>query len=425
MTESQKIELRRSKVRERLGEIQTLSGDAYSDEVKSEELLLQNEYTSLEQRARSAIIYEDKALDDAKGEAGDLDAEARERIELRSKAKLGAFMRAALTGRMVIGAEAELQAAAAVDGIPMELWDVPTPAEERSAEHRAITPAGATVGINLDPIRPAVFAPSIAEKLMIDMPRVASGTYATGTISSTAGSVLTADAVAKSAEVPQTAGAITVGTASPKRVGASLGLTLEDIAAIGTANFESVLRQNVSLVLSDELDDQMINGDGQNDDLTGIFQRLDNPSAPAAAVETWERFVAIQASGIDGLWATMLKHIAIVCNPETYRLAARTVRSGNAADQTALEHMTRVGESIWTNRRMPTKTNHIAQGILCRKGRPGMRTAVSPTWGSISIDDIYSGARKGERYFTVSAIVGDVILTQAAAYAQVAFRVSA
>ena len=407
-----------------MAEIGKLAGDAHTDEVKVEERSLQDEYGSLEVRHRSAIIAEDKALDDAKGEAGDLDAEQRERIELRSKAKLGTFLRAALTGRMVTGAEAELQAAAGADGIPMELWEVPRP-EQRSAEHRAITAAGATVGINLDPIRPAVFAPSIADKLMIDMPRVPSGTYATGTISSTAGSVLTADAVAKSAEVPQTAGAITVGTASPKRVGAALGLTLEDIAAIGQANFESVLRQNVSLVLSDELDDQMINGDGSNDDLTGIFQRLDNPDAPAAAAETWERLIAIQSSGIDGLWASMLSQIAMVVNPETYRLMASTVRSGNAADQTALEHMTRVGESVWTNKRMPAKANHIAQGILCRKGRPGMRTAVSPTWGSISIDDIYSGARKGERHFTVSAIVGDVILVQPAAYAQIAFRVSA
>ena len=424
MTESQKIEMRRSRVRERLAAIGQLAGDAHTDEIEAEERALQDEYGSLEVRHRSAIISEDAALDDAKGDAGDLDAEQRERIELRSKARLGVFMRAALTGRMVTGAEAELQAASGVDGIPIELWDVPKP-EQRSAEHRTITPAGATVGINLDPIRPAVFAPSIADKLMIDMPRVPSGTYATGTISSTAGSVLTADAVAKSAEVPQTAGAITVGTASPKRVGASLGLTLEDIAAIGQANFESVLRQNVSLVLSDELDDQLINGTGQNDDLTGIFQRLDNPDAPAAAAETWERLIAIQSSGIDGLWASMLSQIAMVVNPETYRLMASTVRSGNAADQTALEHMTRVGESVWTNKRMPAKANHIAQGILCRKGRPGMRTAVSPTWGSISIDDIYGGARKGERYFTVSAIVGDVILVQKSAYAQIAFRVSA
>ena len=258
---------------------------------------------------------------------------------------------------------------------------------------------------------------------MIDMPRVPSGTYATGTISSTAGSVLTADAVAKSAEVPQTAGVITVQTASPKRVGASLGLTLEDIAAIGTANFESVLRQNVSLTLSDELDNQMINGDGSSDDLTGIFERLTDPGAPAAAVETWTRFLAIQSSGIEGLWATELEHIAMVVGVDSYRLAAATFQ-GADSEESAASYLKRMGAGFWTNSRMPATAAHIQQGILCRKGRPGMRTAVSPTWGSLSIDDIHTGARKGERYFTVSAIVGDVILVQPNAYQQVAFRVS-
>ena len=422
MTESDKIELRRSKVRERMGEIQKLSGDTYTDEVKAEERSLQDEYTDLEQRHRTAIIADDKALDDAKGAAGAPDAEQRERVALRSKASLGAYMRAALTGRMVTGAEAELQAAAGVDGIPMELWDVPGP-EQRAAEDRAITPAPGVVGINMDPIRPAVFAPSIASKLMIDMPKVPSGTYATGTISSTAGSVLTADAVAKSAEVPQTAGVITVQTASPKRVGASLGLTLEDIAAIGTANFESILRENVSLVLSDELDDQLINGDGSSDDLTGIFERLTDPSAPAAAVETWTRFLAIQSSGIDGLWATELESISMVVGVDSYRLAAATFQ-GADSEESAASYLKRMGAGFWTNSRMPATAAHIQQGILCRKGRPGMRTAISPTWGSLSVDDVYSGARKGERYFTVSAIVGDVILVQPNAYQQVAFRVS-
>ena len=132
------------------------------------------------------------------------------------------------------------------------------------------------------------------------------------------------------------------------------------------------------------LDDQIINGDDSSDDLNGILNRLDNPDAPAASAETWERFLAIQSSGIDGLWATMLSHVAMVVNPETYRLMASTVRAGNAADQTALEHMTRVGypsAGVWTNSRMPAKANHIAQGILCRKGRMGMRTAVAPVWG--------------------------------------------
>ena len=326
------------------------------------------------------------------------------------------------------GAEAELQQAAGVDGIPLEAFDTREVIEARArrgagAEHRAVTPAPGTVGINLYPIRPAVFAPSIADKLMIDMPTVASGTYATGTISSTAGSVLTADAVAKSADVPQSAGAITVQTASPKRVGASLALTLEDIAAVGQANFESVLRDNLSLVLSDELDDQMINGDGQNNDLTGIFERLTNPGDPAANVETWTRFLAIQSGGIDGLWATELSHIAMVVNPETYRLAAATFQ-GTDSEESAASYLKRMGAGFWTNKRMPDKASHIAQGILCRKGRMGMRTAVCPHWGYLSVDDIYSGARKGERYFTISVLVGDVILVQPDAYAQVAFRVS-
>ena len=96
----------------------------------------------------------------------DPDTEQRERIELRSKAQLTNFLMSAARGRMVDGAEAELQAAAGVSGhgIPLELWDVPT--EQRGAEGeretRAITPAPGTVGVNLDPIRPAVFANPIS-----------------------------------------------------------------------------------------------------------------------------------------------------------------------------------------------------------------------------------------------------------------------
>ena len=411
MTPSQQIELRQTEIPERIAEITKLTGDSYSEEVQAEERALQGEFNGLGRRKISSEIAEGEDLETAKREAGGISPELRERIELRSKASLGRYLVAAMRGSAPRGAEAELQAAAGVDGIPIELFE---PAEER-----AITPAPGTTGINLDPIRPAVFAPSIAEKLMIDMPRVPSGTFATGTVTtSTKG-----DAVAKGTEVPQMAGAITVGTAGPKRVGASLGLAIEDIAAIGQANFEAILRQNVSMALSEELDDQFINGDGAGSNLSGILSRLTDPADPAAMVETWERMLAIQASGIDGLWATELSQIAIVVNPETYRLAAATFQ-GADAEESAAFYMTRVGAGFWTNSRMPAKDANVAAGILCRKGRPGMRTAVAPVWGELSVDDIYTGARKGERYFTVSAIVGDVLIVQADAYEEVAFRVS-
>ena len=53
-----------------------------------------------------------------------------------------------------------------------------------------------------------------------------------------------------------------------------------------------------------------------------------------------------------------------------------------------------------------------------------MRTAVCPSWGYLTVDDIYTGARKAERRYVISALVGDVILVQPDAYQQIAFRVS-
>ena len=84
----------------------------------------------------------------------------------------------------------------------------------------------------------------------------------------------------------------------------------------------------------------------------------------------------------------------------------------------------------WTNKRMPAKASHIAQCILYRKGRSmmggsgGMRTAVVPHWGEVGIDDIYTGSAKAERYFSLHVLLGDVILVQPDAYAQVSVRVS-
>ena len=413
MRKRDRLTIEQSEVREKLNGL--LAKDEMTEDERGTLGTLSKRAQEIEVELRAAILAEP---DPAESTTETPDAEMRERLELRSRATVGAYLRAALSGRAVSGAESELAQAAGVDGIPFELFE-PAP-ENRQREERAISPAPSTVGIGLDPIRPAVFAPSVTERLMIDMPMVGSGTYATGTITTSA----TAGAVAKSAEVPQSAAAITVGTTTPHRIGASLGLALEDIASIGTGNFESVLRENLSLVLSDELDSQVLNGNGSSNDLTGIFQRLTDPTAPAANVETWERFLKIQASGIEGLWASELSHIAMVVGPETYRLAATTFQ-GTDAEQSAAMYMKSAGAGFWTNKRMPAKSSHVQQGIMCRKGRSGMRTAVCPHWGYIGIDDIYTGARKGERYFTISVLVGDVILVQSDAYAQVAFRVSA
>ncbi len=260
------------------------------------------------------------------------------------------------------------------------------------------------------------------------MPRVPSGTYATGTITGSQ----SAAALAKSGAATATAGTITVTTTGVKRVSARLELTLEDIASVGQANFEAILRDNLSLALSDALDDQGLNGDGTAPNLTGLFERLSDPTAAPTGIADFDDFVAAFAGGVDGLWASRMNEIGVVCGPATYRLAAQTFRDISTADlgaESFADYAMRLYGGFWTNKRMPDpatfmSVDNVQQAILHRKGRTGMRTAVCPHWNAIDIDDIYTGSAKAERYFTMHVLLGDVILVQPDAYEQVAFQVA-
>ena len=361
MTDSQKIELRISAVQQRLREIAQLEGDTYTEGIQTENRELQKEFGQLEERKRASLIAEGAAETRAQ-ELHQPDSEARERIELRSKARLTNYLLSAAKGQMISGVEAELSAAAGVGGIPLELWEV------RQPETRAVTESPGTVGVNLDTIRPAVFANSIAPKLGIEMPMVPSGTYASATISQSQ----TAAAKDKGADAAATAGTFRVATASPKRISARLELTLEDIAQVGQENFEAVLRQNTSLVLSDELDKQAINGNGTSPNLAGIFERLTDPTATLTDVADFDAFVGVFANGIDGLWAEDgPSPMAIVAGVATYKLSAKTFRDATAdlgsmaVSDYAREHF----GGWWTNKRMPAAVSMVQQGILYRMGR--------------------------------------------------------
>ena len=135
----------------------------------------------IEVEIRAAIIAEPEAHLETREMVHGMDAEQRERLELRSQASLTNFLTRYMSGKMPQGRELELQQAAQVDGIPLELWDTP---RSMGLETRAdvVTGTPSTVGVNLDRIRPAVFAKSIAPMLGIEMPRVESGTYASATI---------------------------------------------------------------------------------------------------------------------------------------------------------------------------------------------------------------------------------------------------
>ena len=117
MTARQKIELRRSEIRQRLGEVADLDGEQRTEAVETEQRALLTELKETEPRLQAAIAS-DEADDRLRGSGLFADGENRERQELRSRVRLGNYLTARMRGKMVTGAEAELTQAAGVERNP-------------------------------------------------------------------------------------------------------------------------------------------------------------------------------------------------------------------------------------------------------------------------------------------------------------------
>ena len=423
MTDTQRLTITASEQRSRLAELAAL--DELSDEQRGELDTLTSAHQDTERQLRAAIAAEATEAREADPEA---DPEVRERLALRSRASFGRYLAAALMGREPSGVEAEYREACGVAGVPIDLFEVDRPREVRQDSPTPAPSSGS--GVTVAPIQPFVFAPSIAPRLGIEMPSVGSGAYSEMTIST----ALSAAAVAKATAQNSSAGALTAVTANPRSIRARLTLNLEDVAAIGQANFEAALRQNAQAALSDALDTQIINGNGTAPNINGLINQLTDPTNPTSVAE-FDAFVAAFADSIDGLWASMMSDVAIVANVDAYKLSAkkfrdRVIDTGNRGgvslgDESVASYLARSTGGWWTNKRMPATASTIARGIVHRRGRMGLRTACLPTWGSISVDDIYTDAASGQRHFTLNVLVGDkVLLVQPAAYGLVEFKVA-
>ena len=425
MTKKQQILTRQSEIREKLNGL--LGIDERTDEQNAELATLTTEAQTLEPELRAAIAAEPPAVETRVADG--LAPEVRERIELRGRVSFARMLFGLVRGRPVLdGAEHEYRESLGVadDEIPIDVFESDRPAVR---EERALTPAPSTgTGVNVAPVQPFIFAPSIAPRLGIDMPSVGSGGYSEMTITT----ALPAAPKAKGGAADGTAGALTAVTATPRRISARMTVALEDVASVGVANFESALRQNVSASLSDAYDDQCINGNGTAPNVEGLIKQLTDPTNPTA-VAAFDDWVDAFADQIDGLWSSMVSEVAIVANVDAYKLAAKSFRgaaTAGAPNQTAADYLRAATGGFWTNKRMPATpssgaNNNIARGIVHRMGRPGMRTASHPTWGTIGIDDVYSDSASGQRHFTVHTLVGSkVLIVQPDAYDLVEFKVA-
>ena len=422
MTEAQRLTIQASEQRSKLAELAAL--DELNDEQRAELDRLTPAHQDTERQLRAAIAAEGDP-NEVRGD--DIPPEIRERLALRGRSRLTSFLTAQLGGRQLDGAEAEYAAAfdCPTGHVPMDLWEGDREAAEvREREGRAATPSPTTgAGVTVAPVQPFIFAPSIAPRLGIDMPSVGSGSYSEMTITTK----LPAAPKVKGGDADDTAGALTAVTANPRRIAARMTVTLEDVARIGQDNFEAALRANVSMALSDAVDNQIINGNGSSPNINGLIAQLTDPGNPTAIAD-FDAFVDSFADQVDGLWALTKGDVAIITNVDAYKLAAKTFRGTATAGGPAVtfdDYAAMNTGGFRTNARMPATDSTLARGIVHRMGRMGLRTACLPTWGTVSIDDIFTSSRSGQRHFTVANLVGDkVLLVQSAAYGLVEYKVS-
>ena len=350
------------------------------------------------------------------------DAETRERLSLRSRSRVGSFLTAAMRGREVSGPEAEYRAALEIpDGIPLDLWEADRPVESRQ-DAAPPAPAAGT-GVNLRPVLPYVFTPSLAGDLMVDMPSAQSGAYSEMVITSP----LTAGPREKGTARASTGATLTAATTTPRSITARLNLTAEDVAAVGTDSFEAALRQNLSMALSDQLDEQLVNGDAAGQNLAGFLNQLADPDA-LGAVATWDTFNGLMTAIVDGVWALDLRQVRLCIAVKAWQLAATLFRDAvgqDLGDTSAASYLAAKTGGFKAAARLGTTDANISDGIAVRTGRPGMRTTVLPHWATINIDDIYSGAGSATRHVTLHTLVGaKVLILYADAYEQVSVQVA-
>ena len=428
MTNSQRLTLRASEIRQRLNEIAGLEGDAFTDEIRAESDRLTTEYRDTETKLRAAVIAEgDEAEQRAAGHIAET-AEDRERRELRGRARLHRYIGAVIEKRQLDGAEAEYSAAMGVGGlVPLSLFG--GTAEERVAEwrarqqrseHRAVTPgpAAADSQTNQAPVVPALFDRSVAPFLGIEMPTVGIGVASYPVLSTS----LTAGIKANSDNAPETAGAFTVATAEPKRLTGALRIRRTDVAKL--ADLESSLRENLSMVISDQFDAEGLNGDNTDDALNGILQQLTDPTAPAANAETYARYQTALSSHIDGLFATGPTDVRMLAGVETVRHMLGVYRANEDAT-TAHDMATMKYGGVRATRRIAAPASNIQQAVIRRTNPAGDRVAVAPVWGGMElIRDPYSDAGKGEIVITAIMLIGGVVLLRSGAFVQDSFRLA-
>ena len=404
MTTRQKIEVRLSKVRQRLNTIAGLEGDDFTDEVREEADQLETEYGDLERRHRAAVIAEGEEEAAAVGLFPDgEDQDGAEVRQLLGRVTLADYLGPAAAGSGLRGAAAELAdalevpAAGPSGGVAVP-WRLLLPAG--GVEARAFTTTAANDGPEMQrPILQRLFGPGIMDALGVRMDSVPVGRTEWPLISSGVAPGQKTETTAATA--PVTAG-FSYANLKPKRLTGAYEYTHEIAATV--PGIEQALRRDLADAVKAQMEQLIINGAAvdANDTATaanveGFITKLtgsDLATAEAGAAD----YGKLHSLAVDGIHASTENDVMSVIGDETYQHAAGVYITGSG--ESGSELLRRRSAGCMASTYIPAVASMKQSAILHAAGSNGggiMRgDSVAAMWPTLEvIRDIYSKASQG------------------------------
>ena len=322
MTNTQKLELRRSEIAARLAELAGGDDDLTAEETgEVKALMAESERVELRyQAAVKAAAVAPKppvgrvAADAVAPLAAPLLPDDRELMELRNRVSLVGYANAALAGENPKGAEAEFTAAAGLpaDFIPWAMLEqrATTTSDVGIVSNAALPDRSLPIG--WETILPRVFASEVTGMLGITDQAVPVGQTEWPVMTAGSSPSLTGENVDDSTVDDADYELVTL---RPKRLTSTMELTGEFMYL--APGIEESLRRDMGAAFADNMEKEMLVGTNaatpqQNDTNIGGLKHSITASTNPAAVTTWQEYAVLAANSVDGMWASSEKQVNLI-----------------------------------------------------------------------------------------------------------------
>ena len=411
MTNTQKLQLRQSEIRERLNELSNPESEL-TENGKTELNKLMAEMADLEPKLRAAITAEQETIEarnDSASDSGDPRLD-----DLRKRASVSEYIRQAVNGQPLDGACRELNDELRIVPVRGQGGGCLMPVEQLAL--RADVANTSTTAADADetqrrPIFSRLFARGIMEAMGVRLDSVPVGLIEYPILTDATNPAMTAeDADAADTEAATWNSEIL----KPKRLIARYEFTAEAVMTI--PGLDAALSSDLQMSMISQMNKEVLTGDGTGANVRGLDTAITFPADPTGVVSFTDA-IQFGLSAIDGLHAESESDISVVLGPATYRKVAGILQTSTM--ENAFDVLRRRGTTIVTSAHVAAMDNNKIQKGYIHAGRDMTRgDSVAAVWPAIElIRDPYTKATSSKTLIT-SVMLWDLYAGfRAAAYA--------